>query len=198
MKARDPEFMRRALHFPAAAGRKPTARDRIALSRRSSFVKQCATDLLRDPDPQEIPMSLRFAINTASALAMCLLLAGSAGAQQPAPAPAAPPAADAAKGTFLLTIFLKHDQSKSLDQIQSQLRSQGFYKAFPPPNIEVVSWYVMMGIGQVVTLRVPAERLREVNRAIEQTAWGGYRTEFYPTYDYKAIGEDLHAKAQSQ
>ena len=24
----------------------------------------------------------------------------------------------------------------------------------------MVSWYVMMGIGQVVTLRVPAERLR--------------------------------------
>ena len=142
-------------------------------------------------------MSLRLAIHTASALALCLLLAGSAGAQQPAPAPT-PPAADAAKGTFLLTIFLKHDQSKSLDQIQSQLRSQGFYKAFPPPNIEVVSWYVMMGIGQVVTLRVPAERLREVNRAIEQTAWGGYRTEFYATYDFKAIGEDLHAKAQSQ
>ena len=143
-------------------------------------------------------MSLRCAINIVSAVALCLLLTGSAGAQQPALAPASPPAADAAKGTFLLTIFLKHDQSKSLDQIQSQLRSQGFYKAFPPPNIEVVSWYVMMGIGQVVTLRVPAERLREVNRAIEQTAWGGYRTEFYPTYDYKAIGEDLHAKAQSQ
>jgi hypothetical protein len=31
-----------------------------------------------------------------------------------------------------------------------------------------------------VTPRVPAERLRDVNRAIEQTAWGGYRTEFYP------------------
>jgi hypothetical protein len=35
----------------------------------------------------------------------------------------------------------------------------------------------MMGIGQVVTLRVPAERLREFNRAIEETAWGGFRTE---------------------
>ncbi|MGB8235252.1 MAG: hypothetical protein WCF35_05280 [Pseudolabrys sp.] len=35
-----------------------------------------------------------------------------------------------------------------------QLREQGFYKAFPPAGIEVVSWYVMMGIGQVVTLRV--------------------------------------------
>ena len=25
--------------------------------------------------------------------------------------------------------------------------------------------------------------------AIEKTAWGGYRTEFYPTYDYRAIAE---------
>jgi hypothetical protein len=144
-------------------------------------------------------MNLRFASRAASALVLGLLLAaGSAGAQQQAPAAAPPAAADADKGTFLLTIFLKHDQSKSLEQIQAQLRSQGFYKAFPPPNIEVVSWYVMMGIGQVVTLRVPADRLREVNRAIEQTAWGGYRTEFYPTYDYKAVGEDLHTKAQAQ
>jgi len=98
-------------------------------------------------------------------------------------------------GSFLLTIFLKHDQSKTLDQINAQLKAQGFYKAFPPEGTQVVSWYVMMGIGQVVTLRVPAERLREVNRAIEQTAWGGYRTEFYVTYDYKNIGEDAHAKA---
>jgi hypothetical protein len=43
----------------------------------------------------------------------------------------------------------------------------------------------MMDIGQVVTLRFPAERLCEVNRAVEQTAWGGFRTEFYPTYDYE-------------
>jgi hypothetical protein len=48
--------------------------------------------------------------------------------------------------------------------------------------------------GQVVTLRVPSERLREVNVAIEKTAWGGYRTEFYPTYDYRAIAEDQRAK----
>ena len=56
----------------------------------------------------------------------------------------------------------------------------------------------LMGIGQVVTLRVPAERLRDVNRVIEQTAWGGYRTEFYATYDYKSIGEDAHTKALAQ
>jgi hypothetical protein len=62
----------------------------------------------------------------------------------------------------------------------------------------VVSWYVMIGIGQVVTLRLPASRLREVNRILENTAWGSYRTEFHPTYDYKAIGVAAHEKAQQK
>jgi hypothetical protein len=88
----------------------------------------------------------------------------------------------------LLTVFFKHDQSRPLNELNAQLDRQGFDKAFPPPGIEVVSWYVMMGIGQVITLRLPASRLREVNRVIEDTAWGAYRTEFYPTYDYKAVG----------
>ena len=105
--------------------------------------------------------------------------------------PAMAQQADNAKtDTILLTIFLRHDQSKNLEQINTQLKQQDFYKKFPPPDIEVVSWYVMMGIGQVVTLRVPASRLREVNRTIEESAWGAYRTEFFPTYDYKPIAEE--------
>ena len=44
-----------------------------------------------------------------------------------------------------------------------------------------------MGLGQIVTLRFPAERLREVNRSIEDTAWGAFRTEMYATYDFMAI-----------
>ncbi|MDR8396010.1 hypothetical protein NE850_06625 [Paraburkholderia sp. USG1] len=111
-----------------------------------------------------------------------------------APTPAnAPTPTTPSDDTFLLTIFLRHDESKPLPKINDQLRAQGFFKTFPPPGIEVVSWYVMMGIGQVVTLRVPANRLREVNRAIETTAWGGYRTEFYPTYDYKAQAQQMRA-----
>lgn len=96
----------------------------------------------------------------------------------------------------MLTIFFKHDQSRPLSELNAQLERQGFYKAFPPEGVEVVSWYVMMGIGQVVTLRLPASRLREVNRIIENSAWGAYRTEFYPTYDYKAIGIESHEKAK--
>jgi hypothetical protein len=91
---------------------------------------------------------------------------------------------------ILLTIFLRHDETKTLDEINQHLRSTGYYEKFPPQGIEVVSWYVMMGIGQVVTLRVPPDRLREVNRVLEQTAWGGFRTEFYPTYDYKTAAEE--------
>jgi hypothetical protein len=48
----------------------------------------------------------------------------------------------------------------------------------------------------VVTLRLPASRLREINRILENTAWGSYRTEFYPTYDYRATGIAAHDKAQ--
>ena len=132
----------------------------------------------------------------AAALAAALSLNSGAVAQTPpAPAPAEN-AAPTADNAVLLTIFLKHDQSRPLSELNAQLEKQGFYKAFPPPGIEVVSWYVMMGIGQVVTLRLPASRLREVNRVLENTAWGSYRTEFYPTYDYKAVGIAAHDKAQ--
>lgn len=111
----------------------------------------------------------------------------------PAPAPAATPTADNA---IMLTIFFKHDETRPLGELNAQLEKQGFYKAFPPEGVEVVSWYVTMGVGQVVTLRLPASRLREVNRIIETSAWGAYHTEFYPTYDYKAIGIANHEKAK--
>src|SRR5258708_32878340 len=132
----------------------------------------------------------------AAALAGVLAFNSGAGAQTAAtPADNAVPTPDNA---VMLTIFLKHDQSRPLSELNAQLDKQGFYKAFPPAGIEAVSWYVMMGIGHVVTLRLPASRLREVNRAIENTAWGSYRTEFYPTYDYKAIAQGLRDKALAQ
>jgi hypothetical protein len=78
--------------------------------------------------------------------------------------PATPPNQESStkdKSAILLTIFLRHDQSKTLAQINDHLKQTGYYAKFPPAGIEVVSWYVMMGVGQVVTLRVPPDRLRE-------------------------------------
>jgi hypothetical protein len=129
------------------------------------------------------------------ATALYVIGAGGASAQTVA-APAPNSAAATPDNAILLTVFLKHDQSRPLADLNAQLARQGFYKAFPPAGVEVVSWYVTMGIGQVVTLRLPASRLREVNRVLEDTAWGTYRTEFYPSYDYKAVGLAEHEKAQ--
>ena len=121
-----------------------------------------------------------------SIAAVVLLVALAAGLNaQSAPAP----------NSFLLTIFLRHDQTKTLTEINAQLKKNGYFENFPPPGVEVVSWYVLMGIGQVVTLRVPVDKLRETNRAIELHAWGGFRTEFYTTYDYKPIWDAEYGPA---
>ncbi len=97
--------------------------------------------------------------------------------------------------TILLTIFLQHQQQMNLAEINEKLDETGFWREFPPDGVEVESWYVMMGVGQVVTLRVPAAKLREVNLAIEQRAWGAFETEFFPTYDFRPVFERLRKEA---
>ncbi|MCP2020340.1 hypothetical protein [Pseudomonas laurylsulfatiphila] len=119
-----------------------------------------------------------------------LLLAGiysaSANAQATTPS-AAKEVIATPDNALMLTVFLKHDQSRPLGELKEQLAKQEFYKVFPPAGVEVVSWNITMGIGQVIVLRLPASRLAAVNLALENTAWGSYRTEFFPTYDFKEI-----------
>ncbi|KWV68756.1 hypothetical protein PFLuk1_03436 [Pseudomonas fluorescens] len=98
--------------------------------------------------------------------------------------------------TVMLTVFLKHDQSRPLGELKAQLAKQDFHKAFPPEGVEVVSWNITMGIGQVIVLRLPASRLAQVNLAIENTAWGVYKTEFFPTYDFMPIAQRERAQAR--
>ena len=118
-----------------------------------------------------------------------------AGSVVPAVAGAESPPLAAQPETMMLTVFLRHDESKTLDEIETHLRRTGWYHRFPPPGVEVVSWHIVMGIGQVVTLRLPPAKLRETNRAIELAAWGAFRTEFYPTYDFKAAWEQQRRDA---
>ena len=94
------------------------------------------------------------------------------------------------EGNVMLTVFLRHDQSKNLDEINEILFNRDFTEKFPPPGVKIVSWHVLMGIGQVVTLEVPPDLVRTVNRTIEQGAWGAFRTEFYLTYDFLPAWQD--------
>ncbi|TKT69520.1 hypothetical protein [Aquamicrobium sp. LC103] len=89
--------------------------------------------------------------------------------------------------TMMLTILLRHDQSRTVGQLQEQLNEQNWLGAFPPEGTEIVSWVIAMGLGQIVTLRFPAEKLRDVNRSIESSAWGAFRSEMYATYDFLPI-----------
>jgi hypothetical protein len=107
----------------------------------------------------------------------------------------APVAAQPAPPTMLLTVFLRHDQTKTVDEINAHLDKTGFRKNFPPEGVEIVSYNIVMGVGHVITLRLPADKLRAVNLAIERGAWGGFRSEFYPTYDYLQIYQGQRAEA---
>ena len=103
----------------------------------------------------------------------------------------------ATDGKIILTVFLRHDQTKTLDEINQHLEQTGFRKNFRPSGVEIVSYHIVMGIGQVITLRFPPEKLREVNTTFEKGAWGAFRTEFYPTYDYLPVVNEMKKK-QSQ
>ncbi|QPM92216.1 hypothetical protein [Pseudooceanicola algae] len=99
--------------------------------------------------------------------------------------------------TVMLTVFLKHDQSKNLEQIQSHLAEQDWWRGFPPEGAEILSWNVVMGIGQVVTLRMAPEILPKVNVELERRAWGVFSTEFFPTYDFVPVRERLTREAEA-
>ena len=93
--------------------------------------------------------------------------------------------------TILLTVFLRHDQSKNLVELQSRLGANDWWERFPPAGAEIVSWNVVMGIGQIVTLRLPPHLLAAVNVELERCAWGAFSTDFYPTYDFVPVRERL-------
>jgi len=97
---------------------------------------------------------------------LCVLVVSApALAQAPATSPA---------DYVLVTVVLKHDQSKNLDEI-GKIQEE-----------------------QVVTLRVPPARLREINRSIELAAWKAFRTEIYATYDFKEAAKAQRERAQKK
>lgn len=100
--------------------------------------------------------------------------------------------------SILLTVFLRHDQSQNLDALTAKLDATAWWESFPPDGVEVVAWNIVMGIGHVVTLRLPPRLLHAVNLEIERRAWGAFTTEFYVTYDFMPVRERLRQKKLEQ
>lgn len=91
----------------------------------------------------------------------------------------------------LLTVLLHHDQSKTLEEIMAHLKKTGFYRDFPPDGTEVVSWVVAMSYGFIIQVRVEVDKIRNLNRFMEQKAWGAFRYEVFPSYDFVPIAAQL-------
>ncbi len=95
---------------------------------------------------------------------------------------------------ILVTIVLKHQQDKSLTELQDKMDETRFWQSFPPEGMEIESWYVAMGLGQVITLKIHPKDLRRLNLAVEKSAWGAFKTEFYPTYEFRDIAKSIKMK----
>jgi hypothetical protein len=117
-----------------------------------------------------------------------LLLSGSLFAQNTKDSTAAD------SGKVMITIILRPNQDMSVTEIQQQMLENGFWKDFPPENAEVISWYSVMGVGYIITVKIHASKLSELNEAVQNAAWGAFSTEFYPAYDYMPVYKDMKGK----
>lgn len=88
-----------------------------------------------------------------------------------------------------LTIILRHDQSKTLEELDAHLFKTRFWEDFPPKEAKIVSWQVAIGIGHVIILEISPQLIRPLNLIFEKQAWGAFRTECYIGYDFLPILE---------
>ncbi|AJK48210.1 hypothetical protein [Burkholderia plantarii] len=113
------------------------------------------------------------------------------------PQGANPVTSENVRDAVLITVFLRHDQTNNLDAIQTRLKEADWWERFPPEGVRVVSWTVAMGFGQIVTLEVPPPLLPLVNLELERSAWGVFRTECYPTYDFLPVRERIRERVRN-
>lgn len=104
--------------------------------------------------------------------------------------PSTTPAGEIEVDSVTITVILKHQQDKNLPEIRRVLEAQGFWDIFPTSDSRVVSWTLAMGLGHIITIKIPAGAIRRLNLALENGAWGAFDTEIYITYDYMPIWQD--------
>ena len=122
-------------------------------------------------------------------------------AAPPATTPAAMPGPSTAAAvpevdSVMVTILLKHQQDKNLPEIRRILEAQGFWDLFPPEEANVVNWTIAVGLGHIITLKLPTGGVRRLNLALENGAWGAFNTEIYLSYDYKGIWQEYVEKRE--
>lgn len=101
-----------------------------------------------------------------------------------------------AETPVLLTLLFKHHPGLTLDDVQSRLKASEWWERFPVKGTRVLSWTVAMGLGQIVILEVPPHLLGLVNLELERSAWGVFKTECYPSYDFLPVRERIRERVR--
>lgn len=107
----------------------------------------------------------------------------------PGPPPLAP-AADTLSDSILVTVVLKYQQDKNFAELRRILEAQGFWDLFPIAEARLVSWNIAIGLGHIITLKMPAGSIRRLNLAIQNGAWGAFNSDIYLSYEYMPIWQD--------
>lgn len=100
------------------------------------------------------------------------------------------PAADTLSDSILVTVVLKYQQDKNFSELRRILEAQGFWDLFPVSEARVVSWNIAIGLGHIITMKMPAGSIRRLNLAIQNGAWGAFNSEIYLSYEYMPIWKD--------
>ncbi len=98
----------------------------------------------------------------------------------------------------LLTLVLHQTKDQSVEEFQQQLRDNHFQQAFPPDGVEIVSWTGVVGMGYVITMRLPNYKVPEVRHAINARKWGDITPKLYSAYDFEPFWHDMGGQTNSQ
>ena len=106
-------------------------------------------------------------------------------------------AQSATSETVLITVIFHHHPGLALDDVQSKLKASDWWESFPPQGVRIVSWTVAMGFGQIATFELAPGLLPALNLELERRAWGVFRTEVYPAYDFLPVRERIRARVRA-
>ena len=104
------------------------------------------------------------------------------------------PAAGDGSQPVLVTVVLKHDETIDMEERSAILTQKGWWDSFPPEGCEVVEWYFAMGLGHLVILSVRPDKVAALNVEVQRSCWGVYGTDFYLSYDFKPLREEIAKK----
>jgi hypothetical protein len=96
----------------------------------------------------------------------------------------------------LLTLVLHQDKEQSVADFKTQLEANGFQEAFPPQGVEIVSWTGVLGLGHVITLRLPTYLVPDVRQAVDACKWGKIEPRLYSSYDFEPFWQDMGGPTQ--